>query len=304
MKNIFIIVLVLVAFAAGGAGVYFLTNDPTTFEGDRSEDGVTQGDNSTDEVSDSAEDEDPGQTVIGTSVEGRDIIAYHYGEGEKELVLIGGIHGGYSPNTSLLAYEAINWLEQEPTVIPEGVRVTVIPALNPDGLYEVTGKDGQFESNDVDATDAESVAARFNANDVDLNRNFDCQWSSTATWRSREVSGGDNAFSEPETAAVRDYIMNNRPEAVVVYYSAAGGVYASGCGDTVSASSVDLTNLYADATDYAAHESFDSYATTGDMANWLAKEGIPSTSVLLSDHTNTEWSQNRLGIEAVIDSLK
>lgn len=314
MKNAFVVILVLVAFVAGGLGVYLLTNDNSVSqERDDDENNVTQDNEVADDESpDAMEEEDPSQTIIGQSVEGRDIIAYHYlsargaqagGDGEKELVLVGGIHGGYSPNTSLLAYETITWLDKDKSVIPEGVKVTVIPALNPDGLYEATGIEGQFTDDDIDEDDAESVAGRFNANDVDLNRNFDCQWSSTATWRSRDVDGGTEAFSEPETKAVRDYINSATPAAVVVYYSAAGGVYASGCDDAVSAESVELTNLYAEAADYPAHETFDSYATTGDMANWLAKKNIPSTSVLLSDHLNSEWSKNRAGIEAVMEKL-
>jgi hypothetical protein len=57
---------------------------------------------------------------------------------------------------------------------------------------------------------------------------------------------------------------------------------------------------YAKASGYTADDSFDFYAITGDMVNWFAKEKIDAISVLLTDHTNTEWNKNWAGIEAVI----
>src|SRR3989344_4219617 len=54
------------------------------------------------------------QTVIGKSIEGRDILAYHYGTGTKELLFVGGIHGGYEWNTALVAYELIGYLKANP----------------------------------------------------------------------------------------------------------------------------------------------------------------------------------------------
>src|SRR3989338_4523839 len=42
---------------------------------------------------------DKTKTVIGTSVDGNNIIAYHFGDGPSELLFVGGIHGGYEWNT-------------------------------------------------------------------------------------------------------------------------------------------------------------------------------------------------------------
>jgi len=59
--------------------------------------------------------------------------------------------------------------------------------------------------------------------------------------------------------------------------------------------------LYADASGYPAYQSFDFYAITGDMVNWLAKEGVPAISVLLTTHDDTEWTKNQAGIEALLE---
>ena len=237
-------------------------------------------------------------TVIGESVDGRDIVAYHYGTGDTELLFVGGIHGGYSWNTTLVAYELMDYLEESSGAIPEGVRVTVIPVLNPDGLYSVIGKEGRFSASDVSGN---TVAGRFNANTVDLNRNFDCGWQEKGVWQSREVSGGSAPFSEPESKAMQTYVEEHMPDAVVVYYSAVGGVFSSNCYNGVLPETKTLTSLYANASGYRAYEDFNFYDITGDMVNWLAKERIPAISVLLTNHTDTEWSKNRAGVDALLN---
>jgi hypothetical protein len=247
---------------------------------------------------------DESRTVIGKSADGRDIVAYHYGAsaGARELLLVGGIHGGYSWNTAKVAYEAMAHLEENPDLILIGTRVTVIPVLNPDGLAEVLpeGAEGDFSPSDVVKTEALRVAGRFNGNNVDLNRNFDCDWQEKATWQSKTVSGGDEAFSEPESQALKAYVEANNIEAAIVWYSSAGGVYASNCHEGVLPATKTLLATFAKASGYQPHEEFNFYEVTGDMTNWLAKEGVPAISVLLTDHENVEWEKNRKGIEAAI----
>ena len=241
-------------------------------------------------------------SVIGTSVGGYPINTYHYGTGTSEVLFVGGIHGGYEWNTVLVAYELMNYLQTNPTSIPANVRVTVIPVLNPDGLNKVVGTTtGNFTKADVSTNAAAVVSGRFNGNNVDLNRNFDCDWQANGTWQNTPVSGGTAAFSEPESLAVKNYVDTNKPSAVVVWYSAAGGVYASNCHNGISSVTDTLTKTYAKASGYSANESFDFYATTGDMTNWLAKNDIPAISVLLTNHSDTEWSKNLAGIKAVLN---
>lgn len=239
-------------------------------------------------------------SVIGKSVEGRDITAYTYGTGGKELVFIGGIHGGYEWNTTLVAYQTTDYLQATPGVIPANVKVTVIPVLNPDGLNKTLGTTTRFTAADVPPSLDKQIAGRFNAHTVDLNRNFDCGWQSSGTWQSKKVSGGSKAFSEPESQAIKTYIETNKPAAVITWFSAAGGVYASSCGGSVSAETEAITKTFADASLYPAFESFDFYETTGDMVNWFAKQNIPAISVLLTNHTDTEWAKNQKGIDALL----
>ena len=300
MQRIIIIVVVLLAIAVGA---YFLVqNLPGREPAPEVETPVATVpvENEEGPVEEPTVDAE-GETTIGTSAGGRDITAYRFGTGETELLFVGGIHGGYSWNTALVAYELVDYLEENPEVVPENVRVTVVPVLNPDGLEAVVGTDGRFTAADVPSVRAETIPGRFNANTVDLNRNFDCDWQESGTWQDTTVDGGSAPFSEPESQAIRDYVAATDPDAVVVWYSAAGGVFASSCHNDVLPETRTLTTLYAEASGYRPYESFDFYAITGDMVNWLAREKIPAISVLLTTHSDVEWEKNRAGIDALLE---
>jgi hypothetical protein len=293
MKKTIIAIVVLVLVALG---IYYFINSSKKVVINNGENFVP-----TDIPATSTTPVNKDQTVIGKSVEGRDIMAYHYGAGTStEILFVGGIHGGYEWNTALVAFQTMDYLKANPDIIPANLKVTVIPVLNPDGLYKVTGTTTKFAVSDVAKSEAVVTSGRFNGNTVDLNRNFDCDWQTEGKWQSKTVSGGDSAFSEPESKAIKAYISSNNPTAVVVWYSAAGGVFSSSCHNGVLAETKSLTNAFAKASGYPAFEEFDFYEITGDMVNWLAKEKIPAISVLLTNHTDTEWTKNLAGIKAVL----
>lgn len=307
-KNITIGVLALILIGAVGF-LLSKSNDATvmvveTTPGDNPETPSTTEDNAT--VSDTEQIEETvkvrgNESIIGSSVEGSNITAYHFGNGDTELLFIGGVHGGYSWNTSLLAYELIDYLKSNPTAIPTNVTITVIPVANPDGLESTVGSTGRFEASDALAVnDTVRAEGRFNANEVDLNRNFDCDWSATSKWQSKTVSGGSAAFSEPEAEAIKNYVETYQPAAAVVWFSAEGKVYPSACDTTPSKESVEVAATFATAAGYPAEAEFDAYAINGDMVNWMAKQNIPAISVLLTDHKNTEWTKNLAGVKAVL----
>lgn len=302
MKKINILLIGVVIILVG-ASVYFLSQRSSdSLFGTRDQSTATSTAPSQDQTNETQNQEpvDETKTVIGTSLQKRDITAYHYGNGDTEMLFVGGVHGGYSWNTALLAYELMDYLATNPNVIPNNIRVTVIPVLNPDGLNKVTGTAGRFTQANVPSSREATIPGRFNANNVDLNRNFDCDWQSKGIWQNTTVSGGSKAFSEQESQAFKNYVETRNPAAVVVWYSAAGGVFASNCHNGVSPETRILTNTYAAASGYKAYDSFDFYEITGDMTNWLAKKNIPAISVMLSTHQDIEWNKNQAGIEALL----
>lgn len=246
----------------------------------------------------------PKHEIIGKSVQGRDIDVYTYGSGKTRIAFVGGIHGGYEWNSVLLAYKFMDYVEKNKNSISENLSVSVIPNANPDGVYKVTGKEGRFEIKDIATSTLVQEAGRFNANGVDLNRNFDCKWKPEATWRSKKVSAGTKAFSEPEAQAIKNFVEKNNPTAVIFWHSQSNAVYASECLKGILPETRSIMNLYSKASGYKSVDSFDAYPVTGDAEGWLASVGIPAITVELSTHDSIEWEKNLLGIRALLDYYK
>jgi predicted deacylase len=286
MKKTLIIILAL--FVIGGV-IYFLTR------------------NTTPPASVAPQLNTKPYKVIGTSVDGREIQAYRFGAGGREIVYVGGLHGGYEWNTVLLSYELIDYLTTNPSSIPSNISVVVIPVANPDGLAKVVGTSERFNPVDApqfDFADEVSVndpvvAGRFNANGVDINRNFDCNWQSKAIWRTNQISAGTAPFSEPESSALRDFFLTEKPVAVIFFHSASNGVYTSFCDGNPLPGTVELLATYSKASGYARFDDYPYYEVTGDAADWLATQGIPAISVEMRTHDTTEWEKNLVGIEAM-----
>lgn len=236
--------------------------------------------------------------LIGLSAHGRPIVSYQFNDGPIKLIFVGGIHGGYEWNTILLAYQAVDYFTAHPEQIPDNVTLHIIPSANPDGQYLVTGQDGRFTPADI-PTEMDTFPGRFNGQGVDLNRNWDCEWTATAVWRQQAVSGGAFPFSEPESRALRDFFLTQQPAVVLFWHSAANGVFAAGCPDTLP-QSTELTTRYGTAAGYPVYERFAHYEVTGDAGDWLATQGIPSLAVELKNHEETDWPQNQAGMLALL----
>lgn len=243
----------------------------------------------------------PTDSVIGKTTQGRDIHAYSWGSGSREIVFVGGMAGGYEWNSVALAYAFLDYLRAHPELVPSDLTVTIIPELNIDGVYKVTGKVGPFTAADV-PSDAKLLAAgRPTASGVDLNRNFDCNWKPTSMWQDKVVSAGTKAFSEPESSAIRDYALAHKPVAFIFWHSQAGGVFGASCNGAVAKGENDITQAYARASGYKAEPLFTAYSITGDSESWLASIGIPALTVELRTHKDIDWDQNLAGTEAVIN---
>lgn len=236
---------------------------------------------------------------LGFSTLGHPIEVYSYGSGPIPVILIGGIHGGYEWNTILLAYELIDHFDANPDSLPPQLTVHIIPSANPDGLVRVIGHAGRFSAQEVLG---DTFEGRFNGNGVDLNRNWDCDWSPDAVWRDIKLDPGTQPFSEVETMLLRDFILETQPAGVVFWHSAYPAVFPGGC-EGVHEQSLQLSKIYADSAGYPALETFTSYAVTGDSTNWLAMQNIPSIEVELTNHQDTEFDKNLKGVLSMLDFL-
>jgi hypothetical protein len=243
-----------------------------------------------------------GPEKIGRSVEGRAITVRRLGGGGTDVIIVGGIHGGYEANSILLARELYEHFAANPDQIPEGLTLHFIENMNPDGLYRVTGGVPVAE---FDFRTADIVPGRFNANGVDLNRNWDGDWQPTSFWGTRVVSAGSAPFSEPETQAVRDYFEKVDPAVSVFYQSAADGLWYSGA-DEGWASSRLLAEIYSAASGYRLPEPEAgpvAYEITGSADDYFFELRHPNITVELRTRYSTEFEQNLRGLSALLSSL-
>jgi hypothetical protein len=218
--------------------------------------------------------------TFGTSAEGRELRGLRIGTGARILMLVGAVHGGFETNTSALIEQLAAHFRDHPADLLPDVSLILIPSLNPDGVSRGRVLEG-----------------RFNANGVDLNRNWGCGWEPVAYFRDQVVGAGDAPFSEPETAALSALIQSVQPSAVLFYHAAADGVFAGDCGGDVG--SAAMSEAYGRAAEYGYEDGFSRYPVTGTGPAWVNSIGIPSADVELASATDPEFDRNLRGVMAV-----
>lgn len=237
---------------------------------------------------------------FGHSWWGHDLEAYEIGNGEVDVVIVGGIHGGYEWNTILLAYEFLDEFDARPELVPDHVTLTIIPVANPDGQLKIVGTTARFESEVVGEN---TISGRTNGNEVDLNRNWGCNWETVGQWRDQTISGGATPFSEVESAFLRDFILEKSPAVVIFLHSAFPGVFPGRC-NVDHEPSIEFGRLYAQAAGYPFFEGgFTAYPVTGDATDYLAGQGIPSFSVELNNHFALDYRQNLTAVQVVFEAI-
>lgn len=131
---------------------------------------------------------------IGTSVQGRPIMAWRLGQpsSTNKVVLISTMHGD-EPHTRRI----LDSLKNGAPI--RGADIWVIPILNPDGFANKTRK---------------------NAHGVDLNRNFAWNWRNL----DGKYESGAGPASEPETKALVAFLKQVRPGRIVSFHQPLYGV--------------------------------------------------------------------------------
>ena len=160
---------------------------------------------------------------IGRSVEGRDLIAFDFGHGEREVILCASMHACEHISTNALmyvvdqycqgyeadgGYEGISYRE-----ILDSVVFHVVPMVNPDGVN--LAQNGIGAAKDPDAVAALRYGYNYdysgwkaNINGVDLNRNFPGRWGTRdgVTGPAAASYCGPEPLSEPESKAMQDLL--------------------------------------------------------------------------------------------------
>lgn len=168
---------------------------------------------------------------VGTSVAGNTIYALTLSdrpleaEPEPRIRITGGIHGDENSTTEVVLRTIIFLINKYTNGdkyykdLIENRYIVFIPMMNPDGVIQET---------------------RHNANNIDLNRNFSTAWSPGP-------DHGDAPFSEPESAAFRDYSLFMGFHLSITYHTGAVIVnmpfdYASLHFDGIAPAEYDLVS--------------------------------------------------------------
>jgi len=198
-----------------------------------------------------------GRVQLGLSREGRPITGLWLGQppdaGAPTLRVLGAHHGDEWSSFEVVLDLAQTLAEGDGvdpaiTTLLDGSTVWVVPFVNPDGVM---------------------AGSRYNAADVDLNRNYDFQWSAY------EYRGGDWPFSEPETRAIRTNALYGTPLASLSTHSGATNIGYVWNWTTEPTGEEDhleaLGQRYADACTtpgFWVTNGADWYLTRGDTNDW------------------------------------
>ncbi|CAD6216800.1 GSCOCG00011364001-RA-CDS [Cotesia congregata] len=138
---------------------------------------------------------------IGNSVEGRPLKVLRISKGDPNVPAIwidGGIHAREWISPASVTY-IINYLVENSDELQADYYI--LPVVNPDG-YEYTFRGDRLWRKNRSSPEKGGVCIG-----VDLNRNFGYRWGGLGTSKQpcREIFAGTGPFSEPETAAMKNF---------------------------------------------------------------------------------------------------
>lgn len=225
--------------------------------------------------------------TIGVSLEGRVLLGVKISdnaaaeEGEPEVLVVGCHHARELMSVELPLYLMRRLLDgygSDPvlTSLVDSREIWIVPIVNPDGHVYVQNNSGGQSDNWWRKNRRPNGDGSFG---VDLNRNYGYHWGwddlGSSPTPSSGVYRGAGPFSEPETAAIRDF-MNGREFTISASFHSYGQLFLYPWGyaplDTPDhaifrslGDSVAVQNGYR-----AGNPKSDAiYLTNGDMDDWV-----------------------------------
>ena len=231
------------------------------------------------------------EVLLGHSVEECEIFAYKFGDGGKvKILFMGGIHGN-EVGTVKLMYKLINYLHDRKFL---GLEIYVLPCLNPDGLKKALESPDYFGGGRI---------GRFNANDVDLNRNFATKsFRSENYWffgdRNVSVYCGEKPFCEPESKILADFIKERGISILYSFHSRGREIMGN-----QNALSQKLVKDFVGKTGYkyVSEEDWRKLGQTGTIKEWCDESAIAYVEVEAATRYGSDWKNQK---DAIIGALK
>ena len=212
-----------------------------------------------------------GPLPVGTSAQGRPITSLSVGHGPRRVLFIDGIHGdeqetGYSTAQLPGAFAAAG--------LADAVTLTIVADANPDGR---------------------AAGTRYNANGVDLNRNFPA-----SNFDAAESVNGGTALSQPESRALLATVDRVTPQLVIVAHSWAGDEFINFDGPARP-----IAELFSAASGLPVRESDSFTPTPGSLGSYLGRDrGTPVLTIEVRKGSDPEqvWEQIRAAVIEVVRS--
>jgi hypothetical protein len=188
--------------------------------------------------------------IYGRSVWGYTLGAAIYGrdDADKTIMLTGGIHGLEWRSGAL--DNLINYLNNHPNeILNSNKKIIIAGDTNPDGR---------------------TLNIRYNANRVDLNRNF-----ATNPW-GFERNQGPFPFSEPESKALAEFTLAEKVDYLISYHAQwppKGIIFR---GDDNNPATQNFAKWVSERTGYPVGYYPNAPYVSGDQTVWAEQQGIPS----------------------------
>lgn len=196
------------------------------------------------------------------------------------------------------------------TAMVDNRDIWLVPIANPDGYaHAEAAVDWRKNANDGESVCAGGIPP--NSYGVDLNRNYDHEWSTIGSSSNPcyLTYHGTSGFSEPETQAVRDLVTSQQFDLVISLHSFGDLVlYPWGYTYSDAPDAADLqalASVLADFNGYTPQQSSDLYPTSGDTCDWTyGVLGIPCLTFEIGsaedgyfwpncDQGDRQWVENR-----------
>jgi predicted deacylase len=234
---------------------------------------------------------------IGESVNGKNIWAYKIGEGQIKFAFGGGIHGN-EVGTVKFIKQLVNFIYLNKDNYKD-FTFYFIPIINPDGYEIGIANPDYFHGGNI---------GRFNANNVDLNKNFPTKsfnkysvWSRGDSYtESKKVYCGEYGGSEPENNALTRFLLDNKVQIFFNYHSSGGDVQANQIP-----LSVELNKIYSQACKFGnwPEEEWKKLGQTGTAKEWCEENNIAFSEIENTGRWGSDWERQKPAIVAILKYL-
>jgi hypothetical protein len=220
--------------------------------------------------------------VYGTSAEGRELVAHLFGNSDssgKRIMLTGGTHGEEWHAGGLWMF--VDYLKANPQeMFGRNKTMIIIPRVNADGIYR-NETFGDWGWN-----------ARYNAQGVNLNRNFPTSWTPCA-WC------GSGPASAPEVSSLVNFTLAENVTHMIAYHNQWPPVGIIFLGDNDNSYTRWWSRWVADRTGYplGIYDGPETNQTSsgdvpGDQVVWAESVGIRGLLIEGSYRGVTDYNKN------------